>query len=336
MNRAHPSTSREELLTLPGLDAQNPLGFFAALGLLQVLDLHATRTGRPIPSLAFIDEGQQAAQVSTTLSYSEVKALILADAAEQAGSRALRLAYDPRVAVEPDAAGAVRDLKPPPTVARAFLDRLATSERRNADLAAACFSELVQDNNNNTKPTAFHFTAGQQTFLSMVEELRAGLTDPDIDESLLGPWTNKSTLPSLSWDATATRAYALRAGNPSKEKRGTVAAANWLAVHALAFFPVFPERGRLRTTGVDGGWKTSSFTWPVWRVPAAVRTIRALLRSRPAAWTARERAAAGIGLVLRAGILRSDQGGYGSFTPSAVLPPAPEASANPANPRTPT
>jgi hypothetical protein len=43
-----------------------------------------------------------------------------------------------------------------------------------------------------------------------------------------------------------------------------------------------------------------------------------LLRVGATRWTARERAALGISEVLGAKILRSDQGGYGSFTPSHV------------------
>jgi hypothetical protein len=306
--------------SLTGLDGQNPLGFLAALGLLRILDEHARRGRLPKPKLSFVDEGQQVARIWSSLELEAIQGVILEDAAAQAESLALRLAYDDDGnLVEPSAPGATRDLKPSPASARAYLARLSGASRRDADLAAGLFSELVQDNNGNTKPTALHFTAGQQTFLSMVEELRKGISVSDLQEALIGPWKNLSALPSLSWDSSATRNYALRASNPSKEKRGSVAGANWLAVHGLAFFPVHPRRGRLRTAGVAGGWKDSVFTWPLWAVPVEVRTVMALLRCNVSHWTMRERTAAGIVLVLRAGILRSDQGGYGSFTPSTVV-----------------
>jgi hypothetical protein len=38
-------------------------------------------------------------------------------------------------------------------------------DRSTSDIAASFFFELVQDNNGKTKPTALHFTAGQQPFL---------------------------------------------------------------------------------------------------------------------------------------------------------------------------
>lgn len=308
--------------TLTGLDAQNPLGFLAALGLLRILDDHARRRKDPIPRLAFVDDGQQVAQVTSHLSLEAIKGLILEDAVEQGQSRALRLAYTEDSLADPEAPKAVRDLKPPPKVARGFLSQMQDAPRRDADLAAAFFSELVQDNNGNTKPTSLHFTAGQQSFLSMVEALRVGLTSTTLDEALIGPWLNASPLPSLSWDSSATRNYALRASNPSKEKRGSVAGANWLAVHGLGFFAVAVHRNRLKTTAIDGGWKDSTMTWPLWSSPTDAATVAALLRCGASRWNARAREASGVTLVLQAGILRSDQGGYGSFTPSSVLPPS--------------
>jgi hypothetical protein len=309
-------------LTLPGLDGQNPLGFFAALGLLRVLATHSLQESGAEPRLSFVDDGTQAGKFETSLSLDELKDLIIEDAQTQSTSVALSLAYDDEGnLVEPNAAGGIRDLKPSPDAARLFLERARTAPRRDADLAAGFFSELVQDNNGNTKPTTFHFTAGQQTFLAMVEELRRGITREDCDEALLGPWLSSSKLASLSWDSSGGRGYALRATDPSKEKRGSVAVANWLAVHALAFFPVSPARERLRTPCVKGGWKNSRFSWPLWGVPATRKAIGSLLLIDVLGLTTIEREALGVTAVLSSNILRSDQGGYGSFTPASVVLP---------------
>ena len=312
----------DSVLELPGLDAQNPLGFLAALGLLRVLDDHCRKRELVLPRLAFANDGSFQARLHTRVPYPGLKDVILSDAEAQAASAALQLAYDDAGGLcAPASRDATRDLKPSPQAARDFLAAVASSPRREADLASGFFSELVQDNNGNTKPTALHFTAGQQTFLSMVESLRAGMTGAGLDEALLGPWRNTSPLPSLSWDASVTRLYALRASDPSGEKRGSVPAANWLAVHALAYFPVFARRGRLQTTAVEGGWKDSVFTWPCWEVAASVQTITALLRSSARGLAARQRSALGIIAVFACGITRSDQGGYGSFTPADVIAP---------------
>lgn len=317
-------------LVLSGLDAHNPLGFLAALGLLRVLDDEATRADREQPRLGFADQGGFVAELRTMYAMDEIIAIVLKDAAAQADNRALQFAYNAEGRlVSPGTSDAIRDLKPKPAGARDLLELAAAADPRTAAQAAAWFSELVTDHNDNTKPTAFHFTAGQQAFLEMVEALRAGLRAEHLREALDGPWLNTSPLPSLSWDASVARMYALRAGNPAKERRGSVPGANWLAVVGLTFFPVTVHGTRLVTTGVSGGWKDSIFTWPVWSPPAEVATIASLLRLDAGAWTQRERTAYGIETVLRCRILRSDQGGYGSFAPASVVPPVPERSRAP-------
>lgn len=310
------------VLSLDGLDAQNPLAFFAALGLLRVSDFSARQQGHERPRLSFVDEGRQTPRLHTALTLDEIVKLVLDDAAHCANDAALRLAYsDQNEEVSPDEPGATRDLKPPPVVARAYLSRLASGDRRAADLGAALFSELVPQGTdpNRVKPTAFHFTCGQQQFLEMAEDLRVRMRKDDVLEALVGPWQNQSTLPSFAWDASVTRMYALRASNPSGEKRGSIAAANWLGVQALAFFPVAVVRGRLVTTAVVGGWKDSVFTWPVWEPPLSVPTTAALLRTNVGRLSAREWAAWGITSVFSSKIQRPDK--YGSFSPAAVVVP---------------
>ena len=308
-------------LILTGLEAHNPLGFMAALGLVRVLDHRAAMDGQEAPRLGFVEQGAFIASLSTPHTVEQIVEIVLRDATAQGDNRALQLAYDETGSmVPPGSKGAIRDLKPSPAAAGVFLDSAATADRRTEALAAAWFSELVQDNNENTKPTAFHFTAGQQAFLGMVEDLRTGLTAEHLREALVGPWSNASSLPSLSWDASVTRLYALRAGNPSKERRGSVPGANWLAVLGLEFFPVVARRARLITTGVSGGWKDGRFTWPVWSAAAEASAIASLLRLDQESWTYEQRAALGIATVFSCRILRSDQGGYGTFSPAAVVP----------------
>jgi hypothetical protein len=309
-------------IRLDGLDAQNPLGFLAALGLLRVLDRDAMRRDAARPKLWFADQGRICAHISSTLSVDEMVTVILADAASAAIHLVLQFAYDESGArAQPGGAKVTRDLKPLPSVARALLEEAAGTDREAADFAAGCFSELVQDNNGNSKPTALHFTAGQQQFLAMAEELRTRLDASHLGEALLGPWIGEAALPSMSWDSSESRIYALRAGNPSKEKRGSVAGANWLGLQALPFFPVHSVRRSLATTCVIGGWKDSRFTWPVWVTPIGVPVVAALLRMDVRSLSTAQRQASGVQYIYEAAIRRSDQGGYGSFTPAAsVLP----------------
>ena len=303
---------------LPALDGKNPLGFFAALGLLRVLDDEAVRSGRSRPTLHYQIHGELVPRLRTSLTFEAIISAVLEDASAQKDNPALGLAYttDGRRVATTDSA-AIRDLKPTSSIARALLQECAHRDARSHRLVASWFSEFVQDGSGvKSKPTALHFTAGQQAFLDMVDTLRTRIVADDVREALIGPWLGQSELPSLSWDSSATRLYALRARSPTKEKRGSIPAANWLAFVAMEFFPVVERAQSLLTTGVVGDWKKSSFYWPLWSVPITASTVSSLLRMNIRSLTSSERIAMGVTHVFRSEITRNDQGGYGSFSPA--------------------
>lgn len=314
-----------------GLDGSNPLGFLAALGVLSALDQQRAAED-PRPRLYWTLSGHWQPTFVGVQDIDAAAHAVMEDKASWADDPSLLLAYDENGSlVDPRHVDkCTRDLKPPPASMRAYLSSIAeyasaanadtfTHHRRTAAMVAAYGSELVQDNNGNTKPMALHFTAGQQRFLDAVARLQAGVTHDDVREALLGPWSGSSALPSMSWDSTVSRNYALRAGDPSKEKRGSNPGADWLAFIGLSFTTAVAKGHRLLTKGVRGGWKDSTFTWPLWTTPAAAALIPAVLSmGDPAELSPMVRKARGIGAVMRCDITRSDQGGYGGFSPSAV------------------
>lgn len=309
---------------LEGLDGQNPLGYFAALGLLRVLDDDARATGARAPRLRFAEGAKPFAEIETTHDRDALVACVVADAKSARGARALGLRYDEDGApCDASTPKARRDLKPSPAYAAQYLDEIAAEaaeDPRSAALAQAFISELVQDNNGNTKPTAFHFATGNQQWLKMVLELRESVTAEHIAQALYGPW-KELPAPSLAWDSTVARNYALRATNPATEKRGSIPGANWLAVIGLSFFPVNAIRGRLETSGVEGGWKDSTFSWPLWSCWVSCSVARGLLRGNPLSLTSGQRKLVGISQVFASGIVRPEGSPYGSFTPADVVPP---------------
>jgi hypothetical protein len=127
-------------------------------------------------------------------------------------------------------------------------------------------------------------------------------------------------LPVLGWDGTASRDYALRASDPSTDKKQGVPGADWLAFRSLALLPVAPQGDRIVTPGCYGGWKDGCFEWPLWTVSLEAEVVRSLLglgdigKTKP-----NERKALGLGIVYQSRIKRSDQGGYGSFAPAQVV-----------------
>lgn len=318
----------EPTLTLTGLDASNPLAYLAALGLLQVLtDSNAVAEPRSEWRLSWRDEGRWLAVLHGSTDPELVIQRLQTDLASWRDELALQLAYDDEgKRLPPFDDEATFDLKPSPETFRAYAEEIASTSTpdklRSARLVAAYGSELVNANKGDLKPTALHFTSANQKFLDMVRDLRQGVTADDFHEALLGPWRNTSELPSLSWDASAPRIYAHRATNPSGgRKRGSVPAANWLGFVALSFFPVASSGSRLQTTGVKGDWKDSTMRWPVWTSPLSVNAIRSLqtwkgLRDSA---TGEQWPAAGIAGIYESRILRSDQGGFGSFAPARVI-----------------
>ena len=302
------------MITLTGLDGSNPLGFLAALGVLRVL------TDRGCDArLAWVQRGRWVPELSADLEVGALLDLLDLDRRGWSQEMALQLCYS-----KDGGPGDVRDLKPRPEDLRAWLHRLLEEgSPRSVALAAAFFTESAQDNNGNTKPTALHFTAGQQEFLTMARELQAGVTRADLEEALIGPWRYQRTLPVFGWDCSASRDYALRASDPSKDKKTGVPGADWLALMGLAFLPVAPDGDSVRTPGCSGEWKTGVYTWPLWTVPLRAPTVQSLLvhprLKDPRKLSAAERQALGIGAIYRSGIRRSEQGGYGSFRPSTPL-----------------
>lgn len=305
-------------MLLTGLDGKNPLGFLAALGVLRVVAARA-RAGHPEPKLAWRLVGTYRPALVDGPEREVLLDLLMRDLEALADEPALSLRYRKGG----DGAEA-HDLKPPPQDFIAYLRNLVAAGREESlALAAAFATDVAVDNNGNTKPTALHFTAGQQEFLAMVSELRAGVTRGDLEEALFGPWRYERDLPVLQWDNSQTRDYALRARDPSKEKRLGVPGADWLAFRGLSFIRVAPVRNQIVTTGCRGGWKTGWFRWPIWTAPLVCSVVSSLLTS-PEIFDANPRVlrSRGVPIVLEAAIGRTDQGGYGSFSPATVAQPA--------------
>jgi hypothetical protein len=307
-------------LELTGLDGANPLAFLAALGVLVALDEAHRGPEAERPRLAWrLRGGWRPVLRSGVGELEALAAALAADRARCTDEPALRFTTP-----VPDKDGGIKlepEVKPLPGLLRDTLRGWAAAaspeHRRTLDWFTAFISEGAVDGNGNGKPTSLHFTAGQQRFLGAAVQLAESVRQEHLAEALAGPWTYASRLPVMGWDNTETRDYALRATNPSDDKKCGNPGADWLALRGLVLLPTAARRGEQRTPGVSGGWKSSTFTWPLWAEPLPRAVVSALLTAEePATLTGSQRARRGIATVLRARILRSDQGGYGSVTPS--------------------
>lgn len=304
-------------LVLTGLDGKNPIAFLAALGVLNAVTDKAGAEG-PAPKLAW---RQQGTFLPVLVGGPERDALL-----EALWEDVQSFRVEPAIQwlrYRKEGGAEAHDLKPPPkefvAYLRGLVERGAGAGRRSLDFAAAFATDVAVDNNGNTKPTALHFTAGQQEFLSMVTGLIEGVTTLDLEEAVFGPWRYERPLPVLQWDNAASRDYALRASDPSKDKKLGVPGADWLAFRGLPFLRVAPVEDAIQTTGCKGGWKNGTFRWPIWTVPLSRPVIGSLLGSAEVGDAApRVLRARGVSVVFESSIRRSDQGGYGSFTPARV------------------
>lgn len=296
---------------LPALEGTNPLGFLAALGVLD-----AAASAGCEPTLRWTQELVPYAIVSGAGSLEDILGILDSDRQRWASSPVLNF----------PAGNPLRDAKPNKASLRAWFETVLTSADGLADshLLCALVAEDALDGNSNAKPTHLHFTAGQQQFLEMVRTLADKVNAKRLREAVCGPWAYDSPLPSLSWDARGERVYAVRATDPSKEKRLGVPGSDWLAFRGLIFYPVRVMNGSLRTTACDKEWKRSAFRWPLWAVPASRQAVYSLvadpyLISQGATLRSRDLAARGVQSVLQAPIRRTDTGGYGSFGAPEIL-----------------
>lgn len=288
-------------VTLSGLIGTNPLGFFAALGALDV----AHRSGLSV-GLRWTDEIEPQAVMCGVEDIDTLADLAADDLQHWRRSPVL---------VWESGGTQVTDLKVGQPELRVWMAAVVNEgDRSHADLMGSLVAEGALAGKGESKPTHLHFTAGQQKFLLMVRTLAGSVRSSDLALALLGPWARESPLPVLGWEAGGDRVYALRGTDPSTDKKLGTPGADWLAFLGLSYFPVTNRDGKLLTTGCSAAWKRGWLRWPLWLRALSPDVIRSLV-SDDSVWRmdSAQLRVRGISRILQAPIRRSDQGGYGSF-----------------------
>lgn len=299
-------------IQLVGVDGSNPLGFLASLGLLRVI---------PGAKLGFSDDGTCRAFVDgIDKSDSDLSQLVAADAQVAASENApWRFTYT-KAATKKKGPQSVADLKPPPADFGRFLaaciEAWLVGNDEAASYAAAYGTDVAVDGKGNTKPTAFHFTAANQTFLGTVEDIRSSVSLEWVKMSLFEGHGERPG-GNLRWDPGAERNWALMANNPNNDGTRVDAPLEWLAFRGLPLLPSFPRGENIITTGVAGRGDDMMFRWPLWSSAISVHTARSALQVD---WTesANERGLRGIFAICSSAIRRTSQG-FGNFGPSSII-----------------
>lgn len=180
------------------------------------------------------------------------------------------------------------------------LEQYRDGDREAIEFITAFGSDAVVDGKGNVKPTAFHFTSGQQRFLKCAfkaaqtidtshrpgkrstAQAQATAVENTLREGLIGPWNYQDKVHSLSWDPQTEALHALESGSPSDAKARCAPAAVWLAFESLPLFPTMPtinNRGEvvLATAGFAAAGRNAEFRWPVWHAPALLGDLKVLL-----------------------------------------------------------
>ena len=300
---------------LAGLEGTNPLGFFAALGIQVAFKNQSKR-----PRLWWSDEITPRAVVDDDFTVEVIAERALVAFSEWKSSPAIK----PQGFKKGDEAKfSAKEL-------RAYLEQ-SHGCSAGSTFASALVAEGSLDSTKElkSKPTDLYFTAGRQKFLEMARKILGEVQRAELIEGLEGPWTYESPLPSLMWDVSDDRNYALSANDPSKEKKLTNPGPEALAILGMSLHPVFAGRDRTLTQGCSGKWKSGTYSWPLWRKPSSPHVVRSLLahayfvETMPGLddWKSRrERFLAwGVVQILKSAIRRSDEGGYGTFGPAQVV-----------------
>lgn len=293
---------------LRGLPGDNPLGFFAALGVQVAL----AGQGRD-QTLHWTDEPIPHPVVSVERGLEEVARAAQAVAMEWLAGPALHEAIDPKL-----------KFKPPQI--QEYLGR-GRDAGASGVLTACLLAEDSLDKSGIAKPSSLYFTAGQQKFVSMARKIISEVTEDEIVDDMTKPWSYHSKRESLMWDCVDDRLHALSAADPTKSQNPKLSnpGAEALAVIGLSRYPCFASPQGTLTQGCSGGWKRGRFVWPLWTEPATERAVRSLLAQvgAPAETKAARRAewyrSWGISRVMESQIRRSDQGGYGTLGPPRVV-----------------
>ena len=270
-------------LLLTGLDGSNPLGFLAAVGVLQTLsdsngDARMAWTVAQDgwrPTLAGCGDDQDELCLAVLTSLKQASTAIFDIGKTQEGkkeSNKFPFAVDRLV-----------------DAFEVAVVRAHARDRREVDLLAAFGTELLPDKKTGAfQSTDFKMVRSgdskSQGMLFYAKALRESLDQRMLERTLFDAWDYGDTGYSLRWDPIEDQRYALRWRDPSQSKTtdgpGTMFAANCLAVEALRCLPVMPTGKKAHTTGFRDVQHQTVFSWPVWTAPLAVETVRSLLSLR--------------------------------------------------------
>ena len=273
---------------LHGLEPDNLLAFLALLGLLRSLEKARPHSH---PRVAWSVDDPPIRPI-LHLSENTDRDSVLTNVSEGLNDLAHSCSFE-----------GYQDISLSPDEGRKFLARARISGGQSSSVWSALISDAVLSRDGKKvepTPLCLMFGQGHQHFLSRLEAVpkigspppkgvgRKKYTPTEVEclrEALFEAWQRTDSTQSFRWDHREDVRYALRATDPtdSKTKEKTQHGANRLAAVGLGVLTVVPQQqraGRI-TLSVLGGSRDRRgrfrFSWPIWRHPVSLATIRGML-----------------------------------------------------------
>ena len=322
-------------ILLPGLDGSNPLGFMAALGILQILSDWADSKDQVRMGWENFEGGWRP-RIQGFRGDQEALCESLIEGICHGSSEVIE------VGKEVNAKG--KETHKFPFHFARFKEVLACQSRhsdsdarklpsrRSLDFLAGFGTDAFPDSNSGDfQCTAFKMVrsgdSSGQGMLAYAKSLQSGLNMDQLFRTVFLAWDYRDESRSFRWDPLEDQRHALRGSDPSSKNSdsggpGVMAAANRLAFEALRILPTVIA-GRIgHTTGIlVRSGRADSFVWPIWSPIVELGTVKSILSLgtvQEGSSKDRQLQAIGIRTVYRAEIIRPNQY-YQNFLPAAPL-----------------
>ena len=333
-----------DAIELRGLDGATPLGFMAAVGLLNVVTASSRSLNMPAPLLAWIYRGAWNAALTCERGITSVVEAVMNDLKRPSIKRVLELSYPKLENDNKNKSKIVKSfsgLRPPVGVLRAWLDDCM--QRSDWEALSFLSSLMIETASESIKPencptlvhvglavdgtradaltqsaaqTVFDFTSKNQQFLDQARIIATTFNSDEAMAELFGESGGVLTDRTMGWDPREDRPGALFSQAASRR----YPVLEWLAFRALPLFPLAGAGELAITTSCRGRRKKGQFRWCVWSGNATLQALRSLNRTIYSATQSSQcRQALGIAEVFESELGKGADGYSGVFRPVSVV-----------------
>jgi len=267
------STTQPNQLPLSGLKEDNPRDFLAALGLFRLIDL----LWPELDARLFWDQDKGSPCMETTdVLPKDWGCSILSELKDLSEPADSPLFHGTVIKTE------IENYREAVFNARKFAESDHALSRLPQLLYASYASQLADENDGKTEPTAFSFANGQggKNLLRDVRELIQAVQPEDFQASVQGVGQAASAK-SMRWSPREFRPAAYRPHDPGTKLKGDdtldFPSFNLLAFFGLSFFPSVPTSRGSRTLGFEGKYRPEYFRWPIWTTPLGTDSLQTLV-----------------------------------------------------------